>query len=201
MSGLLDDLIPPWAKNLLVVSPYSAFWRGIQRVTRRLDKLFGTGRTARPMPPPPPPALPPATGGSGPKKEIDKLSEQIGQLQQQIAAMRTAADTTTSQSGANSQEGSRTIRGLLGDTAAADAGTQGSTPDAQAAALPPCNSRSTPSPKRQDKATNANGIADALRNLNFRHALDGNAVDGDARRRPAVGPRRHGGLGAPTSRH
>lgn len=202
MSGLLDDLIPPWAKNLLVVSPVLGVLAAEFSVLRAAStKLFGTGEQPRPMPPPPPPALPPATGGSGPtQEEIDKLSEQIGQLQQQIAAMHTAADTTTGQSGANSQEGSRTNQGLLSDTAAADAlAPQGSTPDAQAAALAAMQQQIDALTQNvQDKATNANGIADALRNLSTAMPSMGMPSMGMPGGGLPLGLGGLGGLGAPS---
>lgn len=168
MSGLLDILIPPWARDVALGPLTRVIAAEYTAIRDAAGKLFGTGDQPRQLPPPPPPALPPSTGGSGPAQdEIDKLSEQIAALQQQIAAMHTAADTTAGQSGANSQEGSHTNQGLLSDNLAADAlAPQGSTPDAQAAALAAMQQQIDALTQNvQDKATNATGIADALRNL------------------------------------
>lgn len=168
MFGLLDILIPPWARDVVVGPGWRIIAAEYNALMHAAGKLFGTGEPPRQLPPPPPPALPPSTEGSGPaQEEIDKLSEQITELQQQIAAMQTAADQAATQSGTNSQEGSKTNEGLLSDNVAADAlAPQGNTPDAQAAALAAMQQQIDALTQNvQDKATNANGIADALRNF------------------------------------
>lgn len=168
MSGLLDILIPPWADDLVVGPAWRILAAQYNAIFNAAGKLFGTGEQPQPLPPPPPPALPPSTGGTGPAQdEIDKLSEQILELQQQIATMAAAAQQAATQSGANSESGNKTTEGLLSDRLAAEAlSPQGSTPDAQAAALAAMQQQIDALTQNvQDKATNANGIADALSNL------------------------------------
>ena len=168
MSGLLDILFPPWARDAVVGPGWRIIAAEYEALFHAAGKLFGSGEPPRQLPPPPPPAPLPPTGGSGPaQEEIDKLSEQILQLQQQIEAMHTAAGQAATQSGTNSQEGNQTNSGLLSDQLAQEAlAPQGTSPDAQAAALAAMQQQIDALTQNvQDKATNATGIADALRNL------------------------------------
>lgn len=168
MSGLLDILFPPWARDVVVGPGWRIIAAEYEALFHAAGKLFGSGEPPRQLPPPPPPAPPPSTGGSGPaQEEIDKLSEQILQLQQQIEAMHTAAGQAADQSATNSQEGNQTNSGLLSDQLAQEAlAPQGTSPDAQAAALAAMQQQIDALTQNvQDKATNATGIADALRNL------------------------------------
>ena len=168
MSGLLDDLIPPWADDLLGASVIGIAVRQYLALRDAARGLFGIGETPAPLPPPPPPQPLPPAGGSGPTQtEIDQLTAQITQLQQQIAAMQAAAEQAGSDSAANSDNGRTTQDGLLSDELAKDAlAPQGTTPDAQAAALAAMQQQIDALTQNvQDKAGTADGIAEALRTL------------------------------------
>jgi hypothetical protein len=167
LSGLLD-FIPPWVKEALGMSPGWAA-RMAEVMQSAATRLFGTGDSPPELPPPPPPEPPPDTGGSGPAQEaIEQLSAEILRLQEQITAMQSAAADANTQSADNSQSGRATNEGLLSDqlAAAAALAPQGSTPDAQAAALAAMQKQIDALTQNvADKAANAQGIADTLRNL------------------------------------
>ncbi len=197
MSFSVFDLIAPWADDLLgatVVGLAARQYLALRDATR---SLFGIGETPAPLPPPPPPQPPPPTGGSGPTQTaIDQLTAQITALQQQIAAMQSAAAQAGSDSAANSDTGRTTQNGLLSDEIAKEAlAPQGTTPDAQAAALAAMQQQiDALTANVQDKAGTADGIAEALRALSTGMPAMGMPSMGMP---PLGGLGGFGGLGAP----
>lgn len=195
--SVLDYLIPPWADDLLgptVIGLAARQYLALRDATRG---LFGVGETPAPLPPPPPPQPPPPTGGSGPTQtEIDQLTAQITALQQQIAAMQTATAQAGSDSAVNSDNGRTTQDGLLSDQLAKEAlAPQGTTPDAQAAALAAMQQQiDALTANVQDKAGTADGIAEALRTLSTGMPSMGMPSMGMP---PLGGLGGFGGLGAP----
>lgn len=195
--SVYDYLIPPWADDLLgatVVGLAARQYLALRDATR---SLFGAGETPAPLPPPPPPQPPPPAGGSGPTQtEIDQLTAQITALQQQIAAMQSAAAQAGSDSAANSDTGRTTQDGLLSDEIAKEAlAPQGTTPDAQAAALAALQQQiDALTSNVQDKAGTADGIAEALRTLSTGMPSMGMPSMGMP---PLGGLGGFGGLGAP----
>lgn len=170
MAGLLDVLFPPWARDLVSsVEPMRTMLAQFNAMQDAAGRLFGTGENPPELPPPPLPLPPPDPGGSGPAHEqIGELTQQIQQLQEQIAAMQAAAAAASTQSGANSQDGRSVNDGLRSDEQAiADAlAPQAGTPEGHAAALAAMQQQiDALNQNVADKATNAQGIADMLRNV------------------------------------
>lgn len=169
MSGLLDHLLPGWAGDVVLGPVVDALSRQYNAYMKSVVTLFGTGQAPRDLPPPPAPPALPSTGGTGPTQdEVDKLNEQIAQLGQQITRMHEQVGQATAQSEDNSTQGRQDTEGIINDGEAAQAALtpQTGTAEGQAAALQAMQQQIDALTQTiQSKASNANGIADALRTL------------------------------------
>ena len=196
MTGLVDvvsPILPPGMGPIMVV---------LTDLVSAARKAFGTGQTPRTLPPPPMPPPAPPTGGTGPtQEEIDRLNQQIAQLQEQITQAHQGGVNATDQSGGNSNEGRQDNDGILneGNTNGALLGPQQGTPEGQAAALQVLQRQIDALTQNvQEKANNAGGIADALRNFGTAMPAMGMPSMGmPSMGMPSMGMPALGGLGGP----
>lgn len=163
-------------------------------------ELFGSGDHPKmPPPPQPPPATPPPNGQGPTQEQIDKINQVLADMQKQIEEMHKAGETAADETGNNSDAGRTAHDQILsggGDLGPALA-AQGGTPEADAGRLAALQQQLDELKQNvQEKAGNADGIADSLRNLGMgmpgmgMPALGG----GPGLGMPSLGG---GGLGAP----
>lgn len=200
MSFVTDMLFPPWTRGLFLGPLGRLLVEEFKRFSHGGHELFGTGEQPNLPAPPPPPGPAPQTGGRGPTQdEIDKLNDTINKMQQEIKELHDAATHASEQSGANSDDGRRTNDRILrnGSDLGGALAPQGSTPEAESGRLAAMQQQIDALTKNvQDKANNANGIADALRNMGMSPlgmGMPGMGMPGMGM--PALGGL--GGLGAP----
>lgn len=132
-------------------------------------ELFGSGDHPKMPPPPQPPPPAPQPNGQGPTQEqIDKINKMLADMQKQIEEMHHAGQTAADDTGSNSDQGRTTHDQILsgGGDLGPGLAAQGGTPEADAGRLAALQQQLDELKQNvQEKAGNANGIADSLRNM------------------------------------
>ena len=132
-------------------------------------ELFGSGDRPDLPPPPQPPPSPQDTDGQGPTQEqIDKINQMLAQMQKQIEEMHKAAEAAADETASNSDAGRTAHDQILsgGGDLGPGLAAQGGTPEADAGRLAALQQQLDELKQNvQEKAGNADGIADSLRNL------------------------------------
>lgn len=190
-----DILSAPLGPAGLVIGP---MFRELFDIGR---ELFGSGDHPKlPPPPQPPPATPPPNGQGPTQEQIDKINKILADMQKQIEEMHKAGKTAADETADNSDAGRTAHDQILSGGADLGPGlaAQGDTPEADAGRLAALQQQLDELKQNvQEKAGNADGIADSLRNLGMgmpgmgMPALGG----GPGLGMPSLGG---GGLGAPS---
>ncbi|UQX13534.1 hypothetical protein [Candidatus Mycobacterium methanotrophicum] len=171
----LDDLLDPGdLLGTLVAAPIfgpagMVLVPSLTHLFQEAGKLFGSGghpnMPAAPKTPPPPAP----TNGQGPTQDqIDKVTKTLTDMQKQIEDLHKAGEQAAKDAAANSAAGRDAHAQILRDGAQLGPGldAQGGTPESDAGRLAAVQQQIDELRKNvQDKAGNANGIADGLRNL------------------------------------